>query len=431
MRSLKSLRLRWSSALGLSLVVAMMVAFLTYSLEGETRTLYLPGSTTAGHYQIELECTACHSETFSNRVALQEACVKCHGAELKRVNDSHPESKFSDPRNASRVEVLDARFCVTCHREHRPELMSPMGLSLPSDYCFRCHETIGDERATHKGLAFDSCQDAGCHNFHDNQALYEDFLVKHYGEPSVLPSPKNSLVSYGEPSPVTLAEADGPESLKLDASESQAWLKSGHGRTGTNCSDCHRSKSGDWTASVPGERCAECHESEREGYLQGRHGMREARGLPPMRVVDARQPMRSDAREKSLGCTSCHGAHAFDTTKAAVDACLSCHDDEHSKNYENSKHYALLREGKMGASGASCATCHLPRIDRADKIRVAHNQNDTLRPNEKMVRPVCMNCHGVQFSLDALADARLIAKNFVGLPSVKVQSLEWAHARAE
>lgn len=431
MRLLTSRKLRWSSALGLSLVVAMMVAFLTYSLTGETRTLYLPGPTTAGHYQIELECTACHSESFSDRVALQEACVECHGAELKRVDDSHPEAKFTDPRNASRVEVLDARFCVTCHREHRPELMSPMGLSLPEDYCFRCHETIGEERATHKGLPFDSCQDAGCHNFHDNQALYEDFLVKHYGDPAVLPSPKNPEPPHGKRSPLALADADAPGSLALDAAESQAWQGSGHGQAGTNCSDCHRSKSGQWETKVPGERCGECHEEERAGYLLGRHGMREAQGLAPMLVADARQPMRTDAKQKSLGCTSCHGAHAFDTTKAAIDACLSCHDDEHSKNYEKSKHYSLFREGKLGTAGASCATCHLPRVDHSGEVRVAHNQNDTLRPNEKMVRPVCLNCHGLQFSLDALADERLVANNFVGLPSAKVKSLEWAHGRAD
>lgn len=411
--------------------MAMMVAFLTYSLTGKTRTLYLPGPTTLGHYQIELECTACHSEVFSDRAALHAACVKCHGAELKRVNDSHPEAKFTDPRNASRIEDLDARFCIACHREHRPELTSSMGLSLPKDYCFRCHESVADERPSHRGLAFDTCQAAGCHNFHDNQALYEDFLLKHYGEPSLLASPKNLALTHAKAVPLAAKDADAPRSLVLGEKETRAWVESAHARAGTNCSACHASKAGEWQASVPGERCGECHEAEREGYLAGRHGMREAAGLAPMRVGDARQPMRPAAKDETLGCTSCHGAHGFDTKRAAVEACLGCHADEHSTQYRQSRHFELFRGDASGRSGASCATCHLPRVDAGGAARVVHNQNDTLRPNEKMARAVCLNCHGLEFSLEALADTALIAKNFVGTPKVKVESLEWAHRRAQ
>lgn len=426
----KSIRSRWSKAFGPSLVVLTMVAFFTHSLTGETRTMYLPGPTTVGHYQIELECKACHSEVFTDQAGLQKACVECHGAELKRVNDSHPEAKFTDPRNASRIEELDARYCTACHREHRPEVTSSMGLSLPEDYCFRCHETVADERASHRDLGFDTCQDAGCHNFHDNEALYEDFLAKHYAEPPLLPNPKNPALAYARSAPLTAQAADAPRALALSQDETTAWIESGHGRSGTNCSDCHASKDGTWQVSVSGERCAECHEEEREGYLAGRHGMREAAGLAPMRVGDARQPMHAAAKDERLSCTSCHGAHGFDTRKAAVDACMECHADQHSINYRESKHYALFQSDPSGRSGASCATCHLPRIGEAEHVRVLHNQNDTLRPNEKMVRLVCMNCHGLQVSLDALADEALIAKNFVGSPQVKVKSLEWARDRA-
>ncbi|HEY6725200.1 MAG TPA: cytochrome c3 family protein [Polyangiaceae bacterium] len=411
-------------------MVLTMVAFLSYSLTGETRTVYLPGPTTVGHYQIELECKACHSEVFTDRAALQAACVKCHGGELKRVNDSHPEAKFTDPRNASRVEELDARYCMTCHREHRPEVTSSMGLSVPQDYCFRCHETVAEERATHQGLAFDSCQDAGCHNFHDNEALYEDFLAKHYGEPALLPSPQRPGLTHARSAPLTERDADAPAWFVLGPAQAKAWAASGHGQAGTNCSACHASKDGQWQASVPGERCGECHAAEREGYLAGRHGMREAAGLGPMRVGDARQPMRDEAKDETLSCTSCHGAHAFDTREAAISACLGCHDDRHSTSYRQSKHYAVFRADESGRSGASCATCHLPRIGgEAGEVRVVHNQNDTLRPNEKMVRGVCINCHGLQFSLDALADRELIAKNFGGAPAAKVESLEWAWRR--
>jgi hypothetical protein len=60
---------------------------------------------------------------------------------------------------------------------------------------------------------------------------------------------------------------------------------------------------------------------------------------------------------------------------------------------------------------------------------VQHNQNDTLRPSEKMIRPVCQSCHGLSFALDALADAELVDRNFAGAPSVHVPSIDMAVAR--
>ena len=61
-----------------------------------------------------------------------------------------------------------------------------MGVTLPKDYCFICHHDVADDRPSHKGLAFTTCASAGCHRFHDNRALYQDFLVKR--PPASLPS---------------------------------------------------------------------------------------------------------------------------------------------------------------------------------------------------------------------------------------------------
>ena len=83
----------------------------------------------------------------------------------------------------------------------------------------------------------------------------------------------------------------------------------------------------------------------------------------------------------------------------------------------------------------SCATCHLPRAQHqragVTTIRVQHNQNDGLRPNEAMVRPVCQNCHGLGFALDALADPELIRRNFPHAPTHHVESIDMAVRRAE
>jgi hypothetical protein len=147
--------------------------------------------------------------------------------------------------------------------------------------------------------------------------------------------------------------------------------------------------------------------------------MRLAVGLPPMEPALSRIPMRADARGV-LGCTSCHGAHAFDTRRAAADACLACHADEHSLAWERSPH---------ASGGVSCATCHLPRVrDESGRILVSHNQNDFLRPNEKQIRAVCMQCHGLGFSIDALADSALVRRCFAGRPARQVESIRFATA---
>jgi hypothetical protein len=60
-----------------------------------------------------------------------------------------------------------------------------------------------------------------------------------------------------------------------------------------------------------------------------------------------------------------------------------------------------------------------------DRVIVNHNQNENLRPNEKMVRSVCASCHGLPFTLDALADPALVRRNFSGRPAAHIQSIDW------
>jgi predicted CXXCH cytochrome family protein len=428
-----------------------IVAYLLVSLLGNDNSIYLIGKTTDGHHQIELACNACHVEAFGGKELIQEACVRCHGEELRAVDDSHPKSKFTDPRNADRVALLDARYCVTCHREHKPELTRAMGVTLPDDYCFRCHQDVAEDRPSHEGLAFNSCATAGCHNFHDNSALYEDFLVKHAGEPGTwqtfaLPQRDFSVrwrkEKGGEVVALGRANADYPETIKVAPELIEEWASTGHSKSGVNCSDCHMRKQprGATTAWVdkPGFKdCASCHEIEVDGFLAGKHGMRLAQKLSPMQVAMARLPMQDDAHAQKLGCASCHSDHRFDTRTAAVEACLGCHADDHSLAYKKSSHFrqwiAADKPGAGARPGVSCATCHLPREihGKSDqkKVVVQHNQNGNLRPNEKMIRGVCMNCHGLGFSINALADKDLVRTNFQGRPGNTVHSIEWAVKR--
>lgn len=421
----------------------------------QLRTVFLPGATSSGHHQIEIACETCHTEAFGDRESLQAACVRCHGAELKAADDKHPLAKFTDPRNAELLEGLDATLCVTCHAEHRPEITLAMGVTQPIDYCVHCHRDIGTERPSHADLPFTSCANAGCHNFHDDRALYEDFLLRHADAPAQLPEQRVPRRSFAEtaaqlptyPSDryplVALMRDDQDAPLKAARTDLvDEWLASAHARSGVNCSACHVLQGeGDsvWSDRVSEASCAQCHNLESTTFGSGKHGMRPALGLSPMTPAEARLPMRSDAASTALGCTTCHGAHAIDVRRAAVEACLGCHADAHSLAYASSPHAELWRREAVGeaapGTGVSCATCHMPRAEHRYRdygfktLFVQHNQNDTLEPNEKMIRPVCQACHGLSFALDALTDRALIERNFDDAPAVHVPSIDMAVAR--
>jgi hypothetical protein len=166
--------------------------------------------------------------------------------------------------------------------------------------------------------------------------------------------------------------------------------------------------------------------------------MRIQAGLTPMSPSLARLPMSQHSLHRSLNCNSCHSGHEFDTRLAAVEACLKCHDDKHSREYVGSKHYQRWLSETLGkapaGSGVSCATCHMPRVEGEsagfsnDTVRVVHNQSWNLAPVEKMVRSVCMNCHGLEFSLNALADSNLKDACYEGVPRKQLKTIDMAES---
>jgi len=430
--------------------------------KGSDKSVFLPGETSHGHYQIELACEACHSENFTDAEAIQSSCMNCHGDALKEARDKHPKSKFTDPRNADRLAKLDARYCVTCHVEHRPEITLDMGLTMPLDYCQLCHEDIAKDRPSHKGMEFDTCASAGCHNYHDNQALYEDYLIKHLHEANILEKQKSfPELNFAELAPVLpgyptdkypleklpFTAHDVPKQIKVDETIVTDWFETRHAESGVNCTACHTQKFNEeetWIDKPSHEVCSSCHSAQIDSFKQGKHGMRLdseklKRELSPMTPVLARLPMKHDSMSEELTCNSCHSPHRYDTKKARVEQCLTCHDDEHSLAYIDSPHHELWKKELAGilptGSGVTCATCHMPRIDKelfdGDFYMgiVQHNQSDTLKPNEKMLRPVCINCHGLGYAIDALADKAAIKNNFSTEPSVHINGMEMAEKR--
>ncbi|SON54788.1 decaheme c-type cytochrome, DmsE family [Hartmannibacter diazotrophicus] len=510
-------KLLWTIWLLATLVAGTAVAGIVFV--GGGRQFLLIGKTTGAHHQIEMECGACHTSGFFADKAkvekdMNKACLTCHEAELKLANDSHPVKKFRDPRNADRREKLDALFCTTCHAEHVPEVTRAIAVTQPMDYCLACHDDIEKERPTHKGLEFTSCASAGCHNFHDNTALYEEFLVKHAGMPDFADHPVMPFAAQSRavPAVLTAMKSDDPlaaltaylEKAKSDDGDDPAeaakealakvllagdavappalltqeavaaWAGSGHARGGVNCAGCHAPKlegteAGDvaviaanWIESPGLDVCQSCHKPEAASFREGKHGMRFHPKLPgpredapdlgvltevaakvfkdeplgAMPVSEALIPMKPDAQDRMTGtCNACHKPHEVDLKVAAVEACASCHDDDHTRAYFTSPHYRLWQAELVGTgepgSGVSCADCHMPKIESRRGVTTEHNQNTTLRPNEKMIRPVCLSCHSLQYSLDALADPGLVASNFNGHPTLHIESIDWAVSRTE
>ena len=397
----------WAFWLASSLIAAVG---LVYALaNGDDKRLFMPGPLSHGHHQIDLACDACHADPFGEAAVMEDTCFGCHGDQRKKPLDSHPKTKFKDPRNADRLEKIDVLSCVTCHVEHQPDIIQGAGYTQPVDFCLHCHADIGEERPTHAGLGFDTCNSAGCHNYHNNRALYTDFLLRHEDAPNLLPKPRVPARDFGGmleqltdypharyPQRVlTSTDADVPAVHRGSAGE-RNWLETAHAQAGVNCSACHQPGNDEkapiaWIEKPDHTACAGCHDAEVDGFTRGLHGMRLNPTLPkplaPMTPAQARLPMQPAAGHVELGCVSCHAAHRFDTGHAAVDACLTCHADQHSLAYEGSPHHALWQreqDGELPAgSGVSCATCHMPRVDYepndwTSRILVQHNQSATL-----------------------------------------------------
>ena len=464
--------------------LAAIGAVTVWMTVGGDREVLLIGATTDAHHQFELACESCHTAAvFASRKAalkgLNKACRNCHEDELKDANDSHPRKKFRNPRMSVYWEPLDGRSCTTCHVEHRPEITRKGAVTVAMDFCEACHgegdQDVRTDRPTHAGLTFDTCASSGCHNYHDNRALYADFLVKHADQPWLAAAPVHALAAlhrtWKPPREKALGRDDAlaPAAALADETALDHWAGSGHAAAGVNCAGCHVPEvasgaplaeiEAGWTDAAPLSVCRDCHRQEAKTFALGRHGMRQhpeiARPrdaadtvldavLPEgvtewlsdapypvlMTVKEARIPMRADAAHESLDCGTCHQPHAVDVEHAAVEACMSCHADPHTQAYVGSPHHELWQAELAGdaepGSGVSCATCHMFKVERRGTIFTSHHQNDGLRPNEKMIRPVCLHCHGLGFAIDALADEDLAAGNFRGQPAVHVESIDWA-----
>jgi len=282
-------------------------------------------------------------------------------------------------------------------------------------------------RESHADLTFETCASAGCHNFHDNRALYEDFLVKHGNDPWLLENAIHEAAAMvrGQPE-AEQAEIDtyiasvvaAPDALDTDITND--WAHSAHAQADVGCGGCHavgyeaeEEIQAHWTEK-PGEAvCAECHRSEASTFALGRHGMRrhpeianprqpsdilEAIGIdePSERMVtlldtyladpetpammstaEARVAIRPEAHGAELSCSTCHAPHDQNISYAAVDGCLSCHN-------------ALARRaGRRVATRQWRDMCNLPHAPSRQRRRSAYQPQPERHPSPEREDDPC------------------------------------------
>jgi len=220
------------------------------------------------------------------------------------------------------------------------------------------------------------------------------------------------------------ALADSVSQAQLQKIEQQ-WQGSAHALAEVNCSSCHQNKETKAFVAIPTEEsCQSCHESSVDTFLLGKHGIRTLEGLSPLTPRMAHLPMKDSSLDKLVNCNTCHNVHTVDTYQASVDSCLTCHRDNHSLNYKNSPHAQVFRKigtlPRPNADSVTCATCHLPREVAGDKVLVNHNNTYTLKPRDRMVKEVCMNCHGVEHAYNSIFDDELVEANFARPPNQKL-----------
>jgi len=222
----------------------------------------------------------------------------------------------------------------------------------------------------------------------------------------------------------------------------EQWEVSAHALNDVNCASCHQSEETKAFVANPNyESCQSCHENSVDTFLLGKHGIRLLEGMEPLTPSIAQIPMKHDAFDKQMTCNACHNVHTVNTMKASVDSCLTCHNDNHSLNYENSKHAQVVfaKQASLPRPGddmVTCATCHLPRTgqkkgDGTALVKVNHNNTYTLKPRNRMVGEVCMNCHGVEYSYNSIFDDELVEANFDRPPTLEHQSFELMRAAEE
>lgn len=367
---------------GLMIVICVLASRTAEAVNPET--LLMPGKLTAGHAQLEEQCTNCHDR--SNRARQPQLCLACHkdiAADVRSARGYH-----------GRLEGTASLQCRACHSEHLGREADIVKFSREQFHHERtdfplqgAHEAVTCDNCHQKGKKFSEAP-ADCYSCHRQQEPHDGHLGKHcdschdsiawrqiHFNHDVTAFPlqdkhKNvacfachfgnrykdtprQCVSCHAPDDVHRGER-GPKcgdchttaswkTAKFDhAKETGFALEGSHARI--DCADCHRSgrlqdpipkdchgchRGEDVHASRLGERCGTCHGNENWKPSTFDH------------TRDTKWPLQG--RHAKVDCHACHTAVV--ATQHLQTECIACHraTDVHS--------------GKLGTD---CSTCHTP-----------------------------------------------------------------------
>ncbi len=134
---------------------------------------------------------------FGYAAVQSDQCLACHA----RPNERHPIYRFREPRFAEAVTQVEARSCLGCHSEHRPEIVT----AQPT-LCQACHGDLVVKNdpvdVPHVTLVaqdnWRSC--LGCHDFHGNHAFKPPSkLAEALPEPAIWAYFEGGADPYGSP----------------------------------------------------------------------------------------------------------------------------------------------------------------------------------------------------------------------------------------
>jgi len=280
-----------------------------------------------------------------------ETCIACHGD--KDAKGSSGKSIAVDAAAfAKSVHGQLNLECTACHTDVSAKKLPHAEKLKPVD-CAMCHEKpVAEYRATVHGMARKGGSTAAatcvdCHGKHD---------ILRSRDAASRTSHNNLEATCGS---CHAKETRGSVKMPGGAVAAQ-FHDSIHGRalagaargsapTCTNCHGAHsiRSKTSDESrvsrAKIP-DTCGTCHQKERELFGRGHHGK-----------------LRQEGNLAAPGCTDCHSAHRIQLHNDAsfqasvIKECGNCHAD-YASTYRDTFHGQVTSLGYTRM--ATCASCH-------------------------------------------------------------------------
>jgi Cytochrome c3 len=281
-------------------------------------------------------CTNCHKDPHQNKFG--QNCKQCHNEESFKIVKGG--NKFD--HNKTNYKLEEKHLTVDCKACHKTKLTDP----LKHTYCTDCHTDYHNKQFLKNGVSPDCTQ---CHTV-------KGFTLFSYT------SEQHNLGNF----PLAGSHTAIP-CFECHKKQEKWSFKS----IGINCKDCHADIHKNIIAEkfYPEENCKICHNANRWQEITFDHSKTEfaltgAHIKQGCRDCHFKQDTKGDVLQKFYGlsanCISCHKDNHFKQfEKNGVTDCLECHDTENWKASKfNHNNTAFRLDGKH--INVACAKCHKP-----------------------------------------------------------------------